>query len=54
MFAIAFYLSFVFYVPDLLKHRKPFSLKWPFAAWNVFLALSLAGRSARSRTWSAS
>ena len=24
VFAIAFYLSFVFYVPDLLKHRKPF------------------------------
>ena len=44
VFAIAFYLSFVFYVPDLLKHRKPFSLKWPFAAWNVFLALfSLCG-----------
>jgi elongation of very long chain fatty acids protein 6 len=40
VFAVALYLSFVFVVPTLLEHRKEgFSLKWPFAAWNVALAL---------------
>ena len=44
MFAIAFYLAFVFYVPDVLRDRPGFPLKWSFAAWNVFLAVfSLCG-----------
>ena len=44
VFAIAFYLAFVFYVPDVLRDRPGFPLKWSFAAWNVFLAVfSLCG-----------
>uniref|UniRef100_A0A7S0SE90 Very-long-chain 3-oxoacyl-CoA synthase n=1 Tax=Mantoniella antarctica TaxID=81844 RepID=A0A7S0SE90_9CHLO len=39
VFAVVFYLGFVFYVPALMEHRPALSLKWPFAAWNVALAL---------------
>lgn len=39
VFAVVFYLAFVFYVPSLLERREGFSLKWAFAAWNVLLAL---------------
>ena len=48
VFAVAFYLTFVFYVPTLMDHRtEGFGLKWPFAAWNVLLALfSVCGGAA--------
>lgn len=48
VFAVAFYLCFVFYVPGLLEKREGFSLKWPFAAWNVILALFSVSGSIRT------
>lgn len=37
--AVAAYLVVVFYVPDVLRERKPFNLKSAFALWNLFLAI---------------
>lgn len=39
VFAVCLYLGFVFAVPDLLKNRKPFSLKWALAMWNLGLSV---------------
>ena len=39
VFAVSVYLGFVFYVPALLENHKGFTLKWPFACWNIFLAI---------------
>ena len=44
IFAAAFYLVMVFYLPSFVK--QPFSLKKPLALWNLFLAIfSIMGAS---------
>jgi hypothetical protein len=39
VFAISLYLFIVFYAPGLLQNRPALTLKWPFAVWNICLAL---------------
>lgn len=37
--AVVAYLTLIFYVPDKMKSREAFNLRWSFCFWNLFLAV---------------